>query len=114
MRSARRRHAPAQEHRQACLDECELAGPPDPMPRDPEAWLLYRAAVRNTRKSVQSWLMSWLSWRPRSLRDAAARLATWSATFAGGVYILERTTGWHPRHLDIALPLAGTLAANVV
>jgi hypothetical protein len=39
-------------------------------------------------------------------------LVTWTATFAGGISILACVTGWHPRLLDIALPVAGALSSS--
>jgi hypothetical protein len=37
-----------------------------------------------------------------------------AATYAGGIYILERATGWHPSLFDIALTAAGTLSGSGV
>ncbi len=58
--------------------------------------------------------MTWIASRPRSLRNGAARLVVFLATYAGGVYILERVTGWHPRLSDVVLTAAGTLSASGV
>jgi ribosomal protein L7/L12 len=69
---------------------------------------------RNNRKYVQSWRMSLITRRPRSLRDEAKRLLVFTATYASGALILELVTGRHYGLSALAVTTAGTLSGIVV
>jgi ribosomal protein L7/L12 len=68
---------------------------------------------RNNRKYVQSWRMSSITRRPRSLRDEAKRLLLFTATYASGALILELVTGRHYGLSALAVTAAGTLSGIV-
>jgi ribosomal protein L7/L12 len=65
---------------------------------------------RNNHKSVQSSRMSLITRRPRFVRDEARRLLAFTATYAGGVLILELATGRHYGLAALTVSGAGTLS----